>query len=57
MSMKRVNFHLTRQQIEFLHDESERTGLKVAEIIRRCIDGYSNEYIKEDNTKTLKGTV
>jgi len=50
MSMKRVNFHLTKQQIVFLQQESERTGLKIAEIIRRCIDRHSYE----TNTKTAK---
>ena len=53
MSMKRVNFHLTAQQIKFLHQESERTGLKIAEIIRRCIDRYSDEKVNPKRIKTL----
>lgn len=38
--MNRVNFHLTEQQVERLKAESERTGLSVAELIRRAIDAY-----------------
>ena len=38
--MKRVNYHLSEQQIAKLKAESKRTGLTVAEIIRRAIDAY-----------------
>lgn len=38
--MKRVNYHLTEKQIERLEELSERTGLSVAELIRRAIDEY-----------------
>ena len=40
MSMKRVNYHLPKQQIQALRNLSERTGLTVAELIRRAIDVY-----------------
>jgi len=43
IDMKRVNFHLTTKQIEVLRKHAKRTGLKVAEIIRRAIDKYLNE--------------
>jgi hypothetical protein len=36
--MKRVNYHLTEKQIEALKEYSDRTGLSIAEIIRRAID-------------------
>jgi predicted DNA-binding protein len=38
--MKRVNYHLTEQQIAKLKKLSEKTGLKVADLIRRAIDEY-----------------
>jgi len=38
--MKRINIHLTDKQIEFLKDLANKTGLKVAEHIRRAIDEY-----------------
>jgi predicted DNA-binding protein len=38
--MKRVNYHLPEQVIEKLKAEAKRTGLTVAEIIRRAIDTY-----------------
>lgn len=42
--MKRVNYHLTEQQIEQLHNISQETGLTVAEIIRRAVDAHVNVY-------------
>jgi len=38
--MKRVNYHLTEKQITVLKAESQRTGMSIAEIIRRAIDKY-----------------
>ena len=38
--MKRVNYHLTEMQIKQLKELSMRTGLTVAELIRRAIDEY-----------------
>jgi len=38
--MKRINTHLTNQQINQLKKIAKKTGLKVAELIRRAIDGY-----------------
>lgn len=38
--MKRVNYHLTNQQIEKLKDLANATGLTVAELIRRAIDKF-----------------
>ena len=38
--MKRVNYHLTDKQIASLQKLAEKTGLSVAELIRRAIDAY-----------------
>ena len=38
--MIRANFHLTEQQAEQLRRESDKTGLSVAELIRRAVDAY-----------------
>jgi predicted DNA-binding protein len=38
--MKRVNYHLTEAEITRLQTLSNKTGLSVAEIIRRAIDEY-----------------
>ncbi len=45
--MKRVNYHLTEEQIRRLQVHSDKTGLSVAEIIRRAIDEYLDR--KEDD--------
>ena len=36
--MRRVNYHLTDQQIVRLKARSAATGLSVAELIRRAVD-------------------
>ena len=38
--MKRVNYHLTEEEIDRLQSLSGKTGLTVAEIIRRAVDEY-----------------
>lgn len=38
--MIRVNYHLTEEQISRLKALSEKTGLSVAELIRRAVDAY-----------------
>ncbi len=48
--MKRVNYHLTEQQIAELQDLHEKTGLAVAEMIRRAVDAYI-ELEKEKETR------
>jgi len=40
MCMKRVDFHLTVSQIKKLKKLSKKTGLTVAELIRRAIDKF-----------------
>jgi len=40
MHMKRINTHLTSEQIDRLRVISAATGLTVAELIRRAVDIY-----------------
>ncbi|MBV8069205.1 MAG: ribbon-helix-helix domain-containing protein [Acidobacteriaceae bacterium] len=42
--MTRCTYHLTDQQIQDLKDESKRTGLSVAELIRRAVDAARPGY-------------
>jgi predicted DNA-binding protein len=46
--MKRVNYHLTEEQIKRLQNLANKTGLTVAEIIRRAVD----EYLDKKHRKT-----
>lgn len=39
-NMKRVNYHLPEQQIKALQELAKKTGLSVAEHIRRALDRY-----------------
>ncbi len=50
VSMKRVNYHLTEQEITALQALSKKTGLHVAELIRRAIDYWLEQ--KEENRST-----
>jgi predicted DNA-binding protein len=38
--MKRTNIHLPTQTLDKLKTMSEKTGLSVAELIRRAVDDY-----------------
>lgn len=38
--MIRTNHHLTRQQVQALQALAKKTGLSVAELVRRAIDLY-----------------
>lgn len=40
VSMKRTNIYLTEPSVEKLQTLSEKTGLSVAELIRRAIDDF-----------------
>ena len=40
LTMKRVNYHLTEEEIARLQYLSGETGLAVADIIRRAVDEY-----------------
>lgn len=39
-TMKRTNVHLSEVQLARLNELSKRTGLSVAELIRRAIDAF-----------------
>ena len=39
-TMKRVDYHLTEEEITRLQTFSNKTGLSVAEVIRRAVDDY-----------------
>jgi predicted DNA-binding protein len=52
--MKRVNYHLTDVQIMRLQGLSTKTGLAVAEIIRRAVDEYldrKEKKMREEGSK------
>jgi hypothetical protein len=49
--MIRVNFHLTDRQLKRLRAESRRTGLSVAELIRRAVDAAMVRAGKPRNDK------
>jgi Ribbon-helix-helix domain len=38
--MRRTNFYLTEKQVERLHQQAEREGVAVAELIRRAVDAF-----------------
>jgi len=38
--MKPITHHLTEKQIERLRAESQRSGMTVAELIRRAVDAW-----------------
>jgi len=46
--MIRVNIHLTEQEIEKLKQEAKRTGLTVAELVRRAIDQSLKDTSEKD---------
>lgn len=45
--MIRTAVHLSETQHKELQEESKRTGLKIAEMIRRAIDEYLDKHRKE----------
>lgn len=49
--MIRVNYHLTERQLSRLKAEAERTGLSVAELIRRAVDAMLGKVEKTRRTK------
>lgn len=40
--MKAATFTLTQQQLDWLEQESEKTGLNKVEIVRRALDDYKD---------------
>ena len=49
MRMKRVDYHLSEKQLEFLRLYSKESGLSVAELIRRAIDLWMIKVKRETN--------
>jgi predicted DNA-binding protein len=49
--MKPITHHLTERQIERLKAEAQRTGLTVAEIIRRAVDAWLDRAEKREGKK------
>ena len=45
--MKRVNYYLSKVQLEKLKELSSKTGLSISEHIRRAIDLYLKELRNE----------
>jgi hypothetical protein len=43
MPMKRVSLFIPIPQLKLLRERAQKTGLKVAELIRRAIDRYLEE--------------
>lgn len=43
MQMIRVNFHLTKRQVEVLNKLKDETGIPVAQSIRRILDEWIEE--------------
>ena len=52
--MIRKNMHLTQQQVNMLKSLSQRTGLSVAEIVRRAIDDYLLYVNRGENVKKIE---
>jgi predicted DNA binding CopG/RHH family protein len=47
--MQRVNFHLTEAQMQALRKLADKSGLPVAELIRRAVDKFLG---RQRNTST-----
>lgn len=48
MALKRVNYHLTDNQIEKLKELSDDDGRSVAELIRNAVDDYLEKRKSEE---------
>jgi predicted DNA-binding protein len=46
--MQRVNYHLTEDQVARLKALSDKTGLSVAELIRRAVDAFLAKHKKKE---------
>ena len=50
IDMKRVDFHLTEEQIEFLKRLKKETGVPASESIRRLLDDKMRKHLREEGT-------
>ena len=56
MQMIRVNFHLTKRQVEVLNKLKDETGTPVAQSIRRILDEWIEEReVSSINRETKRG--
>ena len=54
--MIRVNFHLTKRQVEVLNKLKDETGTPVAQSIRRILDEWIEERkVSSTNRETKRG--
>ena len=53
--MKRIDLYLTKQQLTVLRELSRKTGLCVAELIRRAIDYWLEQTEENRSVKHEKG--
>ena len=47
-SMKPATFRITEQQLDWLEEESKKTGLNKVEIVRRALDDYRDVQAKKE---------
>ena len=60
--LKSATFTMTQQQLDWLEQESEKTGLNKVEIVRRALDDYRNvqaekeqrEYFTQQQRQNIK---
>ena len=49
--MERIGVYLAKMQIMKLRTIQKKTGLSVAELIRRAVDGWLEEYEKKERER------
>ncbi|RKU21024.1 hypothetical protein C6499_22660 [Candidatus Poribacteria bacterium] len=50
-SLKPVTFKVTQQQLDWLEQESEKTGLNKVEIVRRALDDYKDVQAEKEQSQ------
>lgn len=50
-SLKPVTFKMTQQQLDWLEQESKRTGLNKVEIVRRALDDYKDVQAEKEKSE------
>ena len=50
-SLKPVTFKVTQQQLDWLEQESEKTGLNKVEIVRRALDDYKDGQAEKERSQ------
>ena len=49
--LKPVTFKMTQQQLDWLEQESEKTGLNKVEIVRRALDDYKDVRAEKEQSE------